>query len=44
MRIECHHDWRSVGRPGVFGGGRYDCLVTEMNAVEDADGQKEWTG
>ena len=40
MRIECDHDGRSVDRPGVFGGCRDDCLVTEVDAIENADGQK----
>jgi hypothetical protein len=41
MRVECDHDRRSVGRPGVFGGSRDDRLMAEMNAVEDANGEKE---
>ena len=41
MRIECDHDRRSVGRLGVFGGSRDNGLMAEMNAVEDADGEKE---
>jgi len=44
MRVECDHDRRSVGGPGVFGGSRDDGLVAEMDAVEDADGEKEWAG
>ena len=44
MRIECDHDRRSIGRSSVFGRSGDDCLMTEMDAVEDADGQKERTG
>jgi hypothetical protein len=41
MRIESDYNGRSVSRPRVFGGGRDHCLVTEMHAVENADGEKE---
>ena len=41
VRIECDYNGRSVGRLGVFGGGGDDRLMAEVNAVEDADREKE---
>jgi hypothetical protein len=43
VRIECDHDRRSSGQPGMFGGCRDHCLMSEMHAVENADGEKERT-
>src|SRR6266478_3707904 len=40
--IERDHDGRSAGRLSVFGGGRDDCLVTEMDAVEYSNREEYW--
>ena len=37
MRIESDYNGRSVGRLGVFGRGRDDCLVSEMDPIEYSD-------
>ena len=43
MRIEGDDDRRSVRSLGVIGGSRNHRLMSAMNAVEDADGEKERT-
>jgi hypothetical protein len=40
VRIKRDHDRRSVGGPGVFGRGRDDGLMAEMNAVKYSDREK----
>src|ERR1043166_1955486 len=44
VRIKCDYDSRTVRRPSVLCRSRDHCLMAKMNTVEDADGEKEWTG
>jgi hypothetical protein len=44
MWIECDDYRRPLRRAGVFSGSGDHRLMTAMDAVEDADGQKQWTG
>ena len=44
MRIERDHDRCTVGGVRVPGRGRNHGLMTAMNSVEDADGEKERAG
>src|SRR5262245_9740621 len=41
VRIKSDYHGRSIHRPSVFRGSRNDCLMPEMDAIEDTDGEKE---
>jgi hypothetical protein len=41
VRIEGDYHRRSSYRPSVFRRSRDDCLMSEMDPVEDTDGEKE---
>jgi hypothetical protein len=41
VRIEGDHHGRAIHRPGVFRRSRNNCLMPEMDAIEDTDGEKE---
>ena len=41
MRIKGDHHRRAIYRPSVFRRSRNDCLMPEMDAVEDTDSEKE---
>ena len=41
VRIKGDYHRRSIYRPSVFRRSRNDCLMPEMDAVEDTDGEKK---
>jgi hypothetical protein len=41
VRIKGDYHRRSIHRPSVFRRSRNDCLMPEMDPVEDTDGEKE---
>ena len=41
VRIKGDYHRRSIYRPSVFRRSRNDCLMPEMDPVEDTDGEKE---
>ena len=44
VRIKRDYDGGSAFRPRVLGRSGDNRLMTEMNTVEDANGEKEWSG
>src|SRR5215468_6820285 len=44
VRIKRDYDRRSICRTSMFSRSRYDCLMPEMDAVEDTDREKERAG
>jgi len=40
--IERDHDGRSVGRLGVFGGGRDDRLMAKMHTIKYSNREEYW--
>src|SRR4029453_2803486 len=44
VRIKGDYHRRSIHRPSVFRRSRNDCLMSKMNPVENAYGEKEGTG
>src|SRR5215475_1357381 len=43
MRIECDDNRRSIHRARMLRGSRNHCLMSAMNAIEDADREKKGT-
>jgi hypothetical protein len=39
--VKGNYHRHSIDRPSVFRGSRNDCLMPEMDTIEDADGQKK---